>query len=152
MTSFTINPLLAGRVPTDEVTSITREGAADVGASVERGAIAAVASGEGAALGLGVDVDGRRVVLAMESDAEGSGEPVTVGSEADGNGDPVAIGSDAVGSGRIVAIGTDAEGSGTMVATGREADGSGGSSGSEKWTVPGGSLRAEATPTAEAQV
>jgi hypothetical protein len=96
MTWLTIKPVLAGRVPNGEV-ACTRAGAGDVGTGVEAGATAAVARGEGAAVGRGID-------------------PV-------GNADWVAIGSDAVGSGRIVAIGREAEGSGTKVATGSDADG-----------------------------
>src|SRR5438067_4185600 len=136
VTSLTINPVPVGRVPTDEAPSMARAGAGDVGAGVETGPITAVASGEGAAMGDGVGVDGPRVAVAIESDAEGSGELVTVGSDADGsgelvsvgsdadgNGDPVAIGSDADGNGDPVAIGSDAVGSGTIVAIGTEAEG-----------------------------
>jgi hypothetical protein len=103
----------AGRLPTDPVAGITREGAVEVGASVDPGAATAVAAGEGAAVGPGV-ADGRGIVVAVGSDADGSGGRVTVGSDADGNGDRVAIGSDAVGSGRSVLTGSD--GSGASVA------------------------------------
>jgi hypothetical protein len=120
VTSLTIKPVPAARVPTDEVTWITCAGAGDVGTGVEAGAIAAVASGEGAAVGRGVAVT-------IGSDAEGSGELVTVGSDAEGSGELVTVGSDAVGSGRIVAIAREAEGSGTIVATGSDADGRGAS-------------------------
>ena len=123
LTSLTISPVLAGRLSTDPVAGVTREGAVEVGAGVEPGAATAVAAGEGAAVGCCVDADGRGVAVAVGSDADGSGGGVTVGSEADGNG--VATGSEAEGSGRIVAIGRDAVGSGRSVLTG--SDGSGAS-------------------------
>src|SRR5256885_11147608 len=109
LTSLTISPVLAGRLPTEPVAGITREGTVEVAAGVDAAVATAVAAGECAAVGRGVDADGRGVPMAVGSDAEGSGL-VTVGSDADGNGDPVAIGSEAEGSGRIVAIGRDTVG------------------------------------------
>lgn len=115
LTSLTINPVRAGRVPTDDVTRITRAGTGDAGTGDDAGATAAVANGEGAGVGRGIGVSGRGVAVGIGTDAEGSGELVTVGSDGDGNGDPVATGSEAEGSGRIVAIGSDADGSGRSV-------------------------------------
>jgi hypothetical protein len=116
VTWLTINPVPLGRVPTDEI-GLPRAGAGDAGTCVDAGAIAAEASGEGAGMGRGADVDARGGVVAIGSDAEGRGELVTVGSDPEGNGDPVAIGSEAEGSGRRVEIG-DAEGRGGSVTLG----------------------------------
>jgi hypothetical protein len=105
--SLTISPVLAGRLPTEPVAGITREGTVEVGAGVDAAVAMAVAAGESAAVGRGVDGDGHEVAVAVGSDADGTGL-VTVGSDTDGNG--VATGSEAEGSGRIVAIGTDGRG------------------------------------------
>ena len=122
LTSLTISPVLAGRLSTDPVAGITREGAVEVGAGVDAGAAPAVAPGERAVVGRGV-ADGCGVAVADGSDADGSGGRVTVGSDADGSGDPVATGSEGEAVGRIVAIGTDAVGSGTSVLSGSDGRG-----------------------------
>src|SRR2546423_15005465 len=104
--SLTISPVLAGRLPTEPVAGITREGTVEVAAGVDAAVATAVAAGECAAVGRGGDADGRGVPMAVGSDAEGSGLG-TVGSDADGNGDPGAVGSGAEGSGRVVGDGRE---------------------------------------------
>jgi len=149
VTSLTISPVPAGRLPTDPVAGTTSEGAVEVGAGVDPDAATAVAAGEGAAVGRCVDADGRGIAVAVRSDADGSGGGVTVGSEADGNGDPVAIGSEAEGSGRIVAIGRDAVGSGRSVLTGSDGCGASVASGSADGASVGSSGRLGPTAAAD---
>ena len=73
LTSLTISPVLAGRLPTEPVAGITREGTVEVGAGVDAAVATAVAAGKGAAVGRGVDAGGRGVAVIVGSDADGSG-------------------------------------------------------------------------------